>query len=64
MPANEAAELVGEAIGETVKASTLKGYVEASDVLDVWQKSPRRWSVVPRRPPSEADEQEEIDLDT
>ena len=64
VPANEAAELVSEAIGETVKASTLKGYVEASDALDVWQKSPRRWSVVPRRPPSEGDEQEEMGLDS
>lgn len=62
MPANEAAEAVSDAIGETVKPATLKRYIEASDVLDVWQKSPRRWLVVPRRPPSKEPEAATLDL--
>ena len=57
--ANEAADVVSESIGETVKPATLKKYVEASDVLDVWQKSERRWLVVPRKLPHHKEQEEE-----
>lgn len=50
LPAKEAATVCSEATGSTVKAETVKRYVEASDVLDVWQRSPQRWFVVPRHP--------------
>lgn len=60
--ATDAADLVSEAIGETVKPATLKRYVEDSDALDVYQKSPRRWLVVPRCPPSRAPETATLDL--
>ena len=62
MTASDAADLVSEAIGETVKPATLKRYVEDSDALDVYQKSARRWLVVPRRPPSRAPEAATLDL--
>lgn len=57
--ANDAAEACTAALGETVKAPTLKKYVDESDALDVWQKSPRRWLVVPRAVPRRT-EQERI----
>lgn len=62
MTASDAADLVSEVIGETVKPATLKHYVEDSDALDVYQKSPRRWLVVPRRPPKPASETAPLDL--
>lgn len=62
MTATDAADLVSEAIGETVKPATLKHYVEDSDTLDVYQKSPRRWLVVPRHPPMRAPETVALDL--
>lgn len=55
IPAKDAAEWVSDAMGETVKAGTLKRYVEASAALDVWQKSERRWLVVPTRLPPKTD---------
>lgn len=51
LAANDAADVCTEALGETVKPATLKKYVDESDALDVWQKSPRRWLVVPRGVP-------------
>lgn len=62
MTASDAADLVSEAIGETVKPATLKHYVEDSDALDVYQKSARRWLVVPRRPPLKPPETATLDL--
>lgn len=53
IPAKEAAEVCGGAIGETVNAQTLKTYVESSELLDVEQVSRQRWQVVPRRKPPE-----------
>lgn len=50
--ASEAAELVGERIGETVKATTLKKYVEESEMFEVEQTSAQRWRVVPARAPT------------
>lgn len=51
LPAADAAEVCSDALDGAIKPATLKKYVEDSDVLDVWQKSPRRWFVVPRRIP-------------
>lgn len=51
LPAIDAASVCSDALGETVKPATLKKYLEDSDALDVWQRSPRRWLVVPRRIP-------------
>lgn len=51
LAANKAAEVCSDALGEAVKAATLKRYVEASDVLDVYQKSRQRWLVVPSSVP-------------
>ena len=51
--ASEAAEIVGERIGETVKTTTLKGYVESSELFDVEQVSKQRWRIVPKRAPQE-----------
>lgn len=62
MTAKDAADLASEAIGETVKPATLKRYVEDSDALDVYQKSARRWLVVPRCPPSRSPETATLDL--
>ena len=53
MAASEAAEIVSERIGETVKAQTLKGYVEASELFDVEQVSRQRWRVILKRAPKE-----------
>lgn len=50
IPATEAAEICSKALGSTIKAQTLKQYVEGSDWLDVYQRSPQRWAVVPRHP--------------
>lgn len=50
IPATQAAEICGQAIGATVKTSTLKAYVEQSEWLDVYQRSPQRWAVVPAHP--------------
>lgn len=47
--ASEAAEIVSDRIGETVKPQTLKNYIEVSDVFDVEQVSRQRWKVVPRQ---------------
>ena len=55
IPASEAAEVVSAAIGETVKAQTLKGYLEGSDVLEAEQVSKQRWQVVPKRKPPKPD---------
>ena len=49
--ASEAAEIASESIGETVKTSTLKGYIEDSELFDVEQVSKQRWRVVPKRKP-------------
>lgn len=51
LAANKAAEVCSDALGEAVKAATLKRYVEASEVLDVYQKSRQRWLVVPSTVP-------------
>lgn len=51
IPAKEAAEIVSAAIGETVKAQTLKTYVEKSEQLDVDQVSAKRWQVTPKETP-------------
>ena len=61
MAAGDAAGVVGEAMGATVKPTTIKTYVAASDLLDVWQKSANRWRVVPRHLPH-APEQEQADI--
>ena len=50
IPATTAAKICTEALGESIKAQTLKSYVEGSNWLDVYQKSPQRWAVVPRHP--------------
>lgn len=50
IPASEAAEICSEAVGTPIKAQTLKAYVEQSEWLDVYQRSPQRWAVVPRHP--------------
>ena len=47
MEATKAAETCSEFLGESIKPATVKGYIEGSEVFDVWQKSPRRWLVVP-----------------
>jgi len=57
VPANKAADVCSIALGETVKPPTLKKYVEQSDALDVWQKLPRRWLVVPRAVPRHMEQQ-------
>ena len=46
---SEAAEIASDAMGETVKAQTLKNYIEASEVFCVEQVSSNRWRCVPRR---------------
>lgn len=51
IPGSEAAEIVGERIGETVKPSTLKDYIDKSEVFEVEQVSAQRWRVVPKRTP-------------
>ena len=48
VPATVAAEIASRAIGETVKAQTLKGYIEASSLFCVDQTSAQRWKVIPR----------------
>lgn len=50
IPATTAAKICTEALGENIKPQTLKQYVESSEWLDVYQKSPQRWAVVPRHP--------------
>lgn len=50
IPASEAADICSGALGATVKAQTLKGYIDASEWLDVWQRSPQRWAIVPHHP--------------
>lgn len=54
LSASDAADICSERLGETVSPRTLKKYVEQSDHLDVYQKSERRWFVVPSRAPSRA----------
>lgn len=51
LAASEAAEACSEALGEAVKAATLKGYIEQSEVFKVEQVSPQRWRAVPIRLP-------------
>lgn len=51
--AGEAADIVSERIGETVKTSTLKNYIDASEVFDVEQVSSQRWRIIPKRAPQE-----------
>lgn len=48
LKASEAAEIVCRFVGETVKTSTLKKYIEGSELFDVEQISAQRWKVVPR----------------
>ena len=65
MAASDAASVVSEATGETVKPQTLKAYVAASDLVDVWQKSANRWRIVPRhlpREPATTPEQGQADI--
>ena len=50
--ASEAAELVSGRIGETVKPTTLKKYVDASEAFEVEQTSAQRWRVIPARSPT------------
>lgn len=50
IPATEAAEICSEALNMTVRTQPLKQYVEDSEWLDVYQRSPQRWAVVPRHP--------------
>lgn len=50
IPAAEAARICTEAMGETVTPQTLKSYAEASDWIGVYQRSPKRWAVVPAHP--------------
>lgn len=52
MSATKAAEIASERLGETVKPTTLKKYVEASDAFEVEQTSAQRWRVVPARAPT------------
>lgn len=54
IPATQAAEIASEAIGETVKAQTLKGYIDASALFCVEQTSAYRWRVVPRNVPEDS----------
>lgn len=49
IPGTEAAEVVGERLGEAIKAQTLKTYLEASEVLKVEQVSRQRWCVKPAK---------------
>ena len=51
IPGTEAAEIVSQSIGETVKAQTLKAYVEKSEQLDVDQVSEKRWQAIPKNAP-------------
>ena len=44
--ATRAAEIVSERLGEAVKPTTLKRYVEDSGAFEVEQTSPQRWRVV------------------
>lgn len=60
--AKEATQIVNEVLDETIKATTLKGYVEKSDVLRVEQTSRQRWRVVPRVPPIGSPEQTSLDV--
>lgn len=59
MEATKAAEVCAEFLGEAIKPATVKGYVESSEVFDVWQKSPRRWLVVPLSLPKQPEAQPE-----
>ena len=54
MSATDAAEVASQAIGEPVKAQTLKGYIDASALFCVEQTSTYRWRVVPRRAPDDS----------
>ena len=50
IPASEAAAICADALGEPISTNTLKGYVEASQWVDVYQRSKQRWAVVPAHP--------------
>lgn len=50
IPASKAAEICTAALGSKIKPQTLKEYVEQSTWLDVYQRSPQRWAVVPAHP--------------
>ena len=45
--ASEAAAICSKAIGTGITTTSLKGYVSASEWLDVYQPSAKRWFVVP-----------------
>ena len=57
IPAAEAAEIVSASVGETVKAQTLKTYIEGSELFAVEQVSRQRWRVVPATPPRASPEE-------
>lgn len=46
----DAVQVCSDALGDGISASTLKRYVGESDLLDVYQRSPKRCHFVPRRP--------------
>lgn len=60
--AKEATQIVNDELDETIKDTTLKGYIEKSDVFRVEQTSRQRWRVVPRVPPVESPEQTSLDV--
>lgn len=62
LSATDAAEVCSSALGETVKPATLKKYIAEADALDVWQRSERRWLVVPRHVPHREEEQPSLGL--
>lgn len=56
MEATDAAEVCAEYLGEPIKPATVKAYIGESELFDVWQRSPRRWLVVPRTLPHKAED--------
>lgn len=56
MEATDAAEVCAEFLGEPIKPTTLKTYIGESELFDVWQRSPRRWLVVPKSLPHKAED--------
>lgn len=45
----DAVRICTDELGEGISSTTLRGYVDESDLLDIFQKSPRRAFVVPRK---------------